>query len=67
MNARPHSAQARDLRGIFGWSQPFDAALLPSTPLGWMREAQLLATQGALLRSKVRFSSLGGRLYAHSA
>jgi methylase of polypeptide subunit release factors len=33
----------------------------------WLRDSGLLAQRGELLRSKVRFSTLGGQLYAHSA
>ncbi|MBI2769033.1 MAG: methyltransferase [Burkholderiales bacterium] len=67
VNARPGSREAHDLRGVFGWSRPFAPALLPAQALGWLREAGLAEEQGALLRSRVRFSSLGGQLYAHSS
>ncbi|MDQ6881094.1 MAG: methyltransferase [Pseudomonadota bacterium] len=64
--ARPPSARARTVRDVFGWSRPFDAALLPAQVLGWLRNGELLH-DGETLRSRVRFSSLGGQLYAHSA
>ncbi|MBK0392446.1 methyltransferase [Ramlibacter algicola] len=68
VNARADVAQARTLRDIFGWSRPFAAALLPEDVLEPMRGASLLEQRlGGLLRSRVRFSTLDGALYAHSA
>ncbi|MCY7318739.1 MAG: class I SAM-dependent methyltransferase, partial [Ramlibacter sp.] len=74
VNARPEARQARSVRDAFGWSRPFDAALLPESVLGWLRQGDLLEEEGALLdeecallRSRVRFSSLGAQLYAHSS
>jgi release factor glutamine methyltransferase len=68
VNARPPSARAQDLRGVFGWSRPFSPALLPADALAWLRSADLLEQQpGGMLTSRVRFSSLGAQLYAHSA
>lgn len=58
---------ARDLRDIFGWSRPFAPAVLPEA---WQRLAQdagIIRSDGELWKSSVRFSSLGGRLYVHSA
>lgn len=76
VNARPSNAQARDLRGVFGWSRPFAPALLPAEAMAVMQEGGLLAPAAdgllapapdGLLASSVRFSSLGGLLFAHSA
>ena len=68
VNARPGNARATDLRGIFGWSRPFDASLLPHAVVHAMQEAGLLqARAGGLLSSLVRFSSIGDDLFAHSA
>ena len=67
VNARADAGRARNLRDVFGWSRPFDAALLARDVLGWMQDAALLREESGLLRSTVRFSSLGGQLYAHSA
>lgn len=58
---------ARDLRDAFGWSRPFAAGLLPEGLLRLARDADVIRSDGALLRSSVRFSSLGQHLYAHSA
>ena len=67
VNARADARAARDLRGVFGWSRPFEPGLLPDRVTGWLRDADLLREEGALLRSRVRFSTLGDRLYAHSS
>jgi release factor glutamine methyltransferase len=67
VNARGNAATAKTLRDVFGWSRPFAAGLLPASCMGWMRESGLLENCGGLLRSKVRFSTLGHQLYAHSA
>jgi len=59
--------QARTLRDVFGWSRPFPPQLLPETQLALLHEAGALERAGLLLRSRVRFSSLGPLLLAHSA
>ncbi len=66
--ARPGMTQARSLRDVFGWSLPFDPALLPAEIRSALASAGLLtAAPGGLLRSEVRYSSLEGLLFAHSA
>ena len=65
--ARPGKAAAADLRDIFGWSLPFAPELLPRDMLAGLQGAGLLEERGRLLRSRVRVSSLGGRLFVHSA
>ncbi len=67
VNARPDNAQARDLRGVFGWSRPFEPALLPDRFLKLMKDADILDEGGALPRSRIRVSSLDHELFAHSA
>jgi len=59
--------QARTLPDVFGWSRPFPPQLLPETQLALLEEAGALERAGLLLRSRVRFSSLGPLLLAHSA
>src|SRR5438105_11618856 len=66
--------EAQTLRDVFGWSRPFPPQLLPETQLALLEEAGALeraaaaaASAGLLLRSRVRFSSLGPLLLAHSA
>lgn len=58
---------ARDLRDVFGWSRSFERALLPERLLRLACEAGVIRSDGELLCSDVRFSSLGPNLYAHSA
>jgi release factor glutamine methyltransferase len=67
VNQRPCNAWAADLRGVFGWSRPFRAGLLPDGLLRTMDAAGVLEDTGGVLRSTVRVSSLDGRLYLHSA
>lgn len=65
--ARPDRAVASDLRDIFGWSLPFAAGLLPRSLSEPLIEAGVVVGQGPLFRSRVRVSSLGDRLFLHSA
>ena len=67
VNARPGSAWARDLAGVFGWSRPFREGVVPPEILASMREAGVLLSDDAGLRSAVRLSSLDGMLFMHSA
>jgi methylase of polypeptide subunit release factors len=68
VNARPDARHAHDLRDVFGWSRPFAPSLLPPDMLETLHQAGLAAqAEAGLLRSRVRFSSLHGQLYAHSA
>ncbi|MEA3016838.1 MAG: hypothetical protein QOI38_1560 [Sphingomonadales bacterium] len=65
--ARPEMARARDLRGVFGWSLRFDEALLPPELFALLREGKLIAPCGDGWKSKVRASTIAGRLFLHSA
>lgn len=68
VNARASAHMAHDLRGVFGWSRPFAPSLLPADVLETLRNAALLErVEHGLLRSGVRFSTLDGELFAHSA
>jgi SAM-dependent methyltransferase len=58
---------AQDLRGVFGWSLPFEEALLPPRVLALLAESGALVREGVRLRSGVRYSSLGDGLFVHSA
>ncbi|MDB5220675.1 MAG: SAM-dependent methyltransferase [Myxococcaceae bacterium] len=60
-------ATARSLRDAFGWSRPFEASLLSPAMMDLARAAGILVEERSLLRSKVRFSSIGERLFVHSA
>ncbi len=70
VNARPGNQAARDLRGVFGWSRPFGEGLLPAAMLALLERAgalEHLEPAAARFRSGVRFSSLEGKLFVHSA
>lgn len=59
---------ARDLRDVFGWSCPFSAAWMDPTLLSLLREAGECADEAPdRCRARVRFATLGGGLYVHSA
>lgn len=62
-------AHARSLRDVFGWSRPFDAKTVPAQILELARAAGVITEEGdsGLLRARVRFSSLRGELFVHSA
>ena len=66
INSRPQSSTSA-LERVFGWSRPFRAGELTAEMVALLRQADELDVNGDLLRSKVRFSSLGGQLFAHSA
>lgn len=58
---------ARDLRDVFGWSRRFNESVLPENLLRLAYDANVVRRDAELLRSDVRFSSLGRQLYVHSA
>ena len=64
VNARAGSERARSLRDVFGWSRPFDDAVLPDEMVKLLEEAGAIDEQR---RSKVRFSTDGDLLFVHSA
>ncbi|MBD8593541.1 class I SAM-dependent methyltransferase [Pseudomonas sp. CFBP 8758] len=66
-NERPDNAIARDLRDVFGWSRPFESNLLPEVETAALLENAIVSEQSGLLRSEVRWSSLDGQLFVHSA
>lgn len=80
VNRRPGNARARDLRGVFGWSRPFGAGVLPAAIEQLLRASGLVeawrgdAADSAqaddatpATRALVRASSIDARLYFHSA
>ncbi|MDY0962005.1 MULTISPECIES: methyltransferase [Massilia] len=67
INNRPGNERAHDLRGVFGWSRPFDRALLPASVLALMADAGVLEENEDGLRSLVRVSTLDDMLLFHSA
>jgi len=68
VNRRPSASRGTSLRDIFGWSRPFPPDALPRPMLDLLVRAEAVSTaERGLLRSRVRFSSDGDRLFAHSA
>nr|WP_314540885.1 class I SAM-dependent methyltransferase [uncultured Massilia sp.] len=71
VNRRPENTWARDLRGVFGWSRPCPAGVLPTEIEDLARRAGVLVPHQedgqAGWRSLVRASSVGDSLYFHSA
>ena len=65
--SRFKSTLGSTLRDIFGWSRPFELQSLDKKAVDLLRDADLLEIDENHARSRVRFSSLGERLYAHSA
>lgn len=63
----PDDVWARSLRDVFGWSRPFARDVLPPRMFELLQEARALEVQGIGFRSRLRFSSLGELLLAHSA
>jgi release factor glutamine methyltransferase len=58
---------ALTLRDVFGWNKPFERELLPSDMFAWMQRANIVERVGSRFRSRLRFSSLQGRLFAHTS
>ena len=67
VNERPGNEEARSLEDVFGWSRPFRPTLLPPRILELMRQGDVLASEGGLLRSLVRVATLDGDSFLHSA
>jgi methylase of polypeptide subunit release factors len=67
VNARPENQNATDLRGVFGWSRPFHETILPPQIWQLMQRAEVVAPHANGWRSRVRFSTLSGQLFVHSA
>ncbi len=55
------------LADVFGWSCLFDPAVLPPPMLTLLDRAGMLRAERGLLRSRVRYSTLGDQLFIHSA
>ncbi|KAE9655028.1 class I SAM-dependent methyltransferase [Pseudomonas fluorescens] len=58
---------AMDLRDVFGWSMPFDGALLAEAFCEELQQADVIEKHDSLWRSAVRWSSLDDLLFVHSA
>jgi methylase of polypeptide subunit release factors len=60
-------ARAETLRDVFGWNRPFERDALGAEMIEVMRAAAVLASEGPMFRSRVRFSSIGEHLFVHSS
>jgi len=69
LNQRAGNGEARSLRDVFGWSRPFRESLLPKHLFQLMRAAEVLepGPTADSWRSSVRFSTVDGLLFVHSA
>lgn len=67
VNRRPGNEVGESLSDIFGWSRPFEPEAVPGAILDVMEAADVVEPKGSLVKSRVRFSSLGPLLIAHSA
>ena len=67
VNQRPGNERSRTLRDVFGWSRPFAPGLISADEQRQLQEAEVLEARDGLLHSRVRWSSLDGLLFAHSA
>jgi len=65
--ARRNASDASDLRDIFGWSLPFNAASVPAEVVDLLRQARASSSEGLRLRSLIRYSTLERMLLVHSA
>jgi SAM-dependent methyltransferase len=66
VNTRPGNSVATSLADVFGWSRPFRRDAFRGAA-ALLETAGALEPAGDLVRSAVRFSSLGDQLYLHSA
>ncbi|NUT88616.1 class I SAM-dependent methyltransferase [Pseudomonas corrugata] len=67
VNQRPGNERSRTLRDVFGWSRPFAPGLISADEQRQLQEAGVLEERQGLFHSRVRWSSLDGLLFAHSA
>ncbi|MGQ0620173.1 MAG: methyltransferase [Panacagrimonas sp.] len=67
VNARTQNQDAISLRDAFGWSRRFRRELLPHRLVRLLLDAAQIEECGGFLRSKVRYSTIGDRLFVHSA
>jgi methylase of polypeptide subunit release factors len=65
--AREPGRRASGLRDIFGWSLPFAREAIPERLFELLSGASMVEEEAGLFRSRIRVSSLEGRLFLHSA
>ena len=64
---RAGRGEARDLRDVLGWSQPFRVGAIDAQVAELLWAANAVEPEGDLLRATIRVSSLHERLFVHSA
>lgn len=67
VNARRNNEWATDLNGVFGWSRPFRAGVLPIQVFELMQQAGIAVAYQDGWRSTLRVSTLNDNLYFHGA
>jgi SAM-dependent methyltransferase len=67
VNARPENAWARNAEDVFGWCRPFREDVMPAPIFEAMRRAEVLDRHGDGWLTRVRASTLRGKLFLHSA
>lgn len=65
--ARASMREAKDLRGVFGWSLPFREEVVPPHIFDLLKRARLLRQTAAGWKATVRVSCVHGLLFMHSA
>ncbi|NYT60032.1 class I SAM-dependent methyltransferase [Alcaligenaceae bacterium] len=67
VNARKSNEWAKDPTGVFGWSRPFHAEIVPEPIFKLMQKAGITEACKDGWRSTLRVSALNNHLYFHSA
>ena len=67
VNRRPANEWARSVTDVFGWSRPFRGDVLPRGIFELAQRARVVVGHEGGWRCLVRFSSLDGELFVHSA
>jgi release factor glutamine methyltransferase len=64
---RLDGGRSRSTRDVFGWNRPFERSVLSTELFSLLQRAGAVEEAGELWRSRVRFSTLGDKLFVHSA
>lgn len=67
VNRRSGADGARSVTDVFGWSRPFHPSDLPERMTALLEAAGQMRNSGAMAQSAVRFASIEGLIFAHSA
>jgi SAM-dependent methyltransferase len=67
VNRRPGNEWGRSLTDVFGWSRPFQPDVLPPGIFSLAQRAGVVVAHEGGWRSLVRFSTLDGEMFMHSA